>query len=81
MLPQDKKAKDEEGKKVQAEEPTNQGSGKEKPESSKAKKVESGEEGAKGETKETAALRPLTMEDLKKAKEEVSGCDFVCLHV
>ncbi|TKW15475.1 hypothetical protein SEVIR_5G239100v4 [Setaria viridis] len=71
-MKKDKKAKDEEGKKVQAEEPTNQGSGKEKPESSKAKKVESGEEGAKGETKETAALRPLTMEDLKKAKEEVA---------
>lgn len=60
MLPQDKKAKEE-----------NQGSGTEKPESSNAKKGEEGD--AKGETKETAALRPLTMEDLKKAKEEVSG--------
>ncbi|OEL17291.1 Spastin [Dichanthelium oligosanthes] len=67
----DKKEKEDKGKKAQAEKPKNQESGKKKPESSKAKEVKSEKEGAKGETKETAALRPLTMEDLKKAKEEV----------
>ncbi|PUZ55742.1 hypothetical protein GQ55_5G236800 [Panicum hallii var. hallii] len=71
-MKKDKKAKEEKGKKVQAENPKNSGSGKEKPESSKANEATSGGKGAKVETKETAVLRPLTMEDLKQAKDEVS---------
>ncbi|CAO2179149.1 unnamed protein product [Urochloa humidicola] len=70
----DKNAMKEKGKNVQAVNLKNQGSEKEKPESSKiskAKEVKSGEQGAKGKTKETVALRPLTMEDLKQAKDEV----------
>ena len=77
MSSQDKKAKEEKGKEVEAENPKNSGSGKEKPESSKAKEAKSGEKGAKVENKETVVLRPLTMEDLKQAKDEVSGSDFV----
>ncbi|CAL4975209.1 unnamed protein product [Urochloa decumbens] len=67
-----KKAKEGKGKNVSGENPKNQGSGKENAENSKAKEVKSGEQGAKGKTKETIALRPLTMEDLKQAKDEVS---------
>ncbi|RLN21792.1 ribosome biogenesis ATPase RIX7-like [Panicum miliaceum] len=71
-MKKDKKAKEGKGNTVQAENPKNSGSGKEKPESSKAKEAKSGGKGAKVETKETAVLRPLTMEDLKQAKDEVS---------
>ncbi|CAL4948651.1 unnamed protein product [Urochloa decumbens] len=71
-MKKDKKAKEGKGKNMPGENPKIQGSGKEKAESSKAKEVKSGEQGAKGKTKETVALRPLTMEDLKQAKDEVS---------
>ena len=76
MLPQDKKEKEEKDKEAKAENPKNKGSGKEKPESSKAKEAKSGGKGAKVESKETAVLRPLTMEDLKQAKDQVSGSDL-----
>jgi hypothetical protein len=49
------------------------------PQDKKPKKKGS-REGAKGETEETIALRPLTTEDLKQAKDQVI-CWWLSLHI
>ncbi|TVU35870.1 hypothetical protein EJB05_17777 [Eragrostis curvula] len=53
----------------QAEKPPKQGSGKEKAKSEKRK----ADEVAEGETEGAIALRPLNMEDLKHAKDQISA--------
>ncbi|XP_062206156.1 peroxisomal ATPase PEX6-like isoform X2 [Phragmites australis] len=71
----DKKEKEVKVEDEQAENLKNEESGKEKPESSKGKKDES-EKGIKGETEETdetTAIRPLNMEDLRQAKDQVAA--------
>ncbi|KAJ1284389.1 hypothetical protein BS78_03G200000 [Paspalum vaginatum] len=71
MKDKNKKEKEEKSKKLEAEDPKKQESGKEKPEGSKGKEASS-QEGKEEETEETVGLRPLTMEDLKQAKDDVT---------
>jgi hypothetical protein len=66
------------GKNVHVENPQNEESKKEKSKDSKDMEAIS-EEGDEDEIDEVITLRPLTMEDLKQAKDEVSVANqFAC---
>ncbi|XP_066306587.1 uncharacterized protein [Miscanthus floridulus] len=68
----DKKEKEVKGKNVRVENPHNEESKKEKPKDNKDMEAIL-EEGEEDEMDEVITLRPLTMEDLKQAKDEVSA--------